>query len=325
MANLSTTYMGLALRNPIILSSSGLTESAEKIQKAEDAGAAAVIMKSLFEEVINHEAGKEIALTDYTDAHDYILNYTKENSISAYLNELEKAKKSVKIPVFASINAVNKADWKSFAKRTEDAGADGIELNIHIVPTSKEISGADIEERYHTIIEQVKSEVKIPVAVKVSYHFSNLLNFVHRLEAAKVEGIVMFNRFYEPDIDINAMDFKVFSVFSKSDDLRHALRWTGLLSSFKNKIDISLSTGVHTYEDVVKSILAGASATQICSAIYQNGYGEIQKMLDGLENWMGTKTFENISDFKGLMSYKSFKQPEVYERSQFMRYFSNHG
>ena len=325
MANLSSSYMGLTLKNPIILSSSGLTETAEKIKKAEAAGVGAVIMKSLFEEAINHEAGKAIAEANYAEANDYILNYTKENSVAEYLKELESAKKNATIPVFASINAISKGDWQAFAMRTESAGADGIELNIHIIPTTKTITGAEIEERYFQIIDQVKSAVKIPVSAKVSSHFSNLLNFVHRLEASSVEGIVLFNRFYEPDIDIDTMDFKAFSVFSQSDDLRQSLRWTGILSSFKNKIDISLSTGVHTGEDLIKSILAGASSAQICSTIYQNGYGEIAKMIVELETWMEKKTFESVDDFRALMSYKALKQPEMYERSQFMKYFSNHG
>lgn len=324
MANLNTKYMGLELKNPIIVSSSGLTETAERIQKAADAGVGAVVMKSLFEEVINHEAGKAIAQTDYAEAADYMLNYTKEHSVSEVLEEISKAKKKVDIPIIGSVNAVNGKDWTSFAKDMENAGADAVELNMHIIPTSKKHSAAEIEERYFSIIKDVKKKIKIPVAVKLSYHFTNILNFVHRLEALKVAGVVMFNRFYEPDIDIDEMDFNAFSVYSKRDDLRHSLRWTGILSSFKNQIDISLSTGVHTGEDLIKGILAGASSIQVCSAIYQEGYGIIETMLDKLTAWMDLKSFDTLKDFQALMSYKSLDNPAIYERSQFMKYFSNH-
>lgn len=325
MASLACSYLGIPLRTPIILSSSGLTESAEKIKKAADAGIGAVVVKSLFEEMINYEVGAAVESSDYSEAGDYMLQYTKEHTLTEFLNTIEKSKNSVDIPIIASINAVNQKEWVTFAKRFESAGADALELNINIIPVTKTLTGADIEQKYFNIVSAVKAAVKIPIAVKISYHFSNILNIVHHLEGIKADGIVMFNRFYEPDIDIDNLDFKSFPVFSNSDDLRHALRWTGILSSVKNHIDISVSTGVHKSSDVIKSILAGADTVQICSTAYQKGLGIINELNSGIEQWMQEKSFDTIDEFKGLMSYNTIKDPAMYERSQFMKYFTNHG
>jgi len=322
MANLETTYLGLKLKNPIIVSSSGLTNSAEKIIKLEEAGAGAVVMKSLFEEQINHEAGIMIEQSDYPEAEEYVYNYVKENSVSEYLETIRKAKAKVKIPVIASINCASAKDWTGFAKDIEEAGADALELNMHIIPVTKTKSPEEFEQKYFDIVEKVRGLISIPIAVKVSYHFSNILNFVHQLEARKIEGAVLFNRFYEPDINIDTLKFSSSKIFSSSDDIRHSLRWIGILNSFKNKIDISATTGIHDAEGIIKMLLAGAETTHVCSVLYKNDINEIGKMLQELNAWMDEKSFEKIDDFRGLLSYSSTKHPAIYERAQFMKYFS---
>ncbi len=322
MANLETTYLGLKLKNPIIVSSSGLTNSADKIKKLEQAGAGAVVMKSLFEEQINHEAGRMIDESEYPEAEEYIYNYVKENSVSEYLKTIKEAKAAVKIPVIASINCASAKDWTGFAKEIQEAGADALELNMHIIPVTKSRGPVEFEQLYFDIVEKVKSLISIPVAVKISYHFSNILNFVHQLEARKVEGVVLFNRFYEPDINIDTLKFSTSKIFSTPDDIRHSLRWIGILNSFKNRIEVSATTGIHSAEGVIKMLLAGAETTQICSILYKNDINEIGVILDELTKWMDEKSFEKIGDFRGLLSYKSTKHPAVYERAQFMKYFS---
>lgn len=325
MANLETTYMGLKLKNPIIVSSSGLTNSVDKIKEAEENGAAAVVLKSLFEEQLHQEGGSIINISgaDYPEAEDYIRNYAKNNTVDKYITLIEEAKKAVSIPVIASINCVTSKDWTSFAKKIEAAGADGIELNIHILPMDVEKSSADVEKEYLDIVEKVKEQVEIPVAVKLGNQFTNLLNMASKLHYRGVAGVVLFNRFYEPDIDINHMKFISSEVFSTHIDIRHSLRWVGIISDKVELLDISASTGIHDGEAAVKQILAGAKAVQVCSTLYMNGMGEIAKILADIEKWMGVYNYTSLDEFRGKMSYRSIPNPSVYERSQFMKYFSS--
>jgi len=259
----------------------------------------------------------------YAEAGDYILNYAKENTLNEYLNLLKDAKKEISIPVIASINCVSDIDWTGYAKDFEEAGADAIELNIHIVVSDRNISSADIEKKYLDIVRKVKQKTKIPIAAKIGYHFSNIGNIVDNIYAQGANGVVLFNRFYEPDIDIDSMKFISSEVFSNPSDIRHSLRWVGILSDLIPNVEISASTGIHDGRAAVKMLLAGAQTVQVCSTLYKNGIDELNKIIKEISDWMDEKNYESIADFRGIMSYKDIKNPSVYERAQFMKYFSS--
>jgi dihydroorotate dehydrogenase (fumarate) len=324
MVNLSTRYLGIELKNPIVVSSSGLSNSVDKIKKIEAAGAGAVVLKSLFEEQINYEASSIISQSeDYPEAEDYIRSYTKSNSVDSYLTLIEEAKKEVTIPIIASINCISADDWTDFAKKIEIAGADALELNIHIVTSDHEKSTEEVENIYLSIIEKIKTLINIPIAVKIGPHFSNLTNMVDRLYHRKANGVVLFNRFFQPDIDVDNLSFTSSAVLSSENDIRNTLRWVGIISDKVNKIDISASTGVHDGRAVAKLLLAGASTVQVCSVLYKKGVNEIEKILVDLTKWMEDKDFKDLNDVRGLMSYGKINNPAVYERAQFMKYFSS--
>jgi dihydroorotate dehydrogenase (fumarate) len=324
MADLSTHYAGLDLRNPIIVSSSGLTDSVEKIQKLEKAGAGAVVLKSLFEEQILSEAGNIIEAGDYPEAEDYIKNYTRNNSVDKYLDLIEAARAAVDIPVIASINCISNLDWIEFARKVEEAGASALELNIYYLPVSRDASSQVYEDLYLTIAEKVKDIVYFPVMMKLGQYFTNLVNLSDLLYHRGVNGLVFFNRFYSPDINLKDMKMISSEVYSTPADIRVALRWVAIVSGMVKDIHIAASTGIHDGEGVIKQLLAGARATQVCSAIYKKGAGHITSMLDELGSWMDKNNYNDIAAFRGKMDYSNLKQPQVYERSQFMKYYSNH-
>jgi len=323
MISLETKYLGLTLKNPIVVSSSGLTNSATKIKKLEEAGAGAVILKSIFEEQIRFDANKLLSYNDYPEAADYIENYSKNNSIQEYLKLIEDSKKAVNIPVIASVNCVTSEEWISFAKNIEEAGADAIELNIHIVPTDRNLTSDEHEEKYFEIVQQITKLVKIPVSVKIGVHFSNLIHFIDQLYANGAKAVTLFNRFYEPDIDIENFKITTSEVFSSSADIRHSLRWVGIIASKSKHVDISASTGIHDGTAVVKQLLAGADTVQMCSALYKNGVEYIAEILKFLNDWIYKKGFDSVDAMRGKMSYLSIKDPALYERAQFMKYFSS--
>ena len=327
MPNLSTTYMGLSLKNPLVVSSSGLTNSIEKILQLEEKGVGAVVLKSLFEEQINNEVSSVILHDAQQNAHPeaeyYISEYVRENNLQTYLDLIKLAKSSVKIPVIASINCITGDEWIAFARNLEKAGADALEINAFILPTDRKISSADIEFRYLDILTEVLRVVKIPVAMKIGSNFTNLLGMVDKLSANGASAVVMFNRFYEPDIDLETLAINSSSIYSSPVDLRHSLRWTGIVSGKVPKINIAASTGIHDGEALVKMLLAGATVGQICSTLYLNGFGQIDEMLDYLKSFMVKWKFKQISDFRGRLSYSKLPNPVLYERAQFMKYFSD--
>jgi dihydroorotate dehydrogenase (fumarate) len=325
MVKLETKYMGLQLKNPIVVGSSGLTNSIEKIKELENAGAAAVVLKSIFEEQINNEVSHLINKDPqnlYPEAEDYIWNYVRNNSITRHVNMVAEAKKECQIPVIASINCFTSKEWMIFAKEFENAGADALELNTFVVPTSRNKSPEEIEKIYIDVIGAVKQQVKIPVSVKLSYHFTNLPNMADKLVAQGANALVLFNRFYEPDIDINKLEIVPSEVFSSPSDIRKTLRWIGILSASMPKLEIAASTGIHDGEAVIKMLLAGAQVTQICSTIYINGAQQIAGMLNDLKEFMAKWNFKTIDEFRGRLSYKHIHDPQLYERAQFMKYFS---
>jgi dihydroorotate dehydrogenase (fumarate) len=323
MINLSTNYLGLPLVSPLIVSSCGLTGSVEKINRFAESGVGAVVLKSLFEEQIRFEAGIQIQRSDYPEAHDYISRYVKSNSLEEYLKLIDSAKKTVKIPVIASINCISASDWILFAKNIQDAGADAIELNVYFLPLHKDISGEKTENLYYELIQKIREVVTIPLSVKIGYQFTNLTATVNNLYLRGAKGVVLFNRFYEPDVDIEAMKLTHSEVLSSPADIRQSLRWVGILSDKVEAIDIAASTGIHDGKAVIKQILAGATAVQVCSVLYKQGETQIKTMLDDLKSWMKRKKYNSITDFRGKLNYKHLADPAMYERSQFMKYFSD--
>lgn len=325
MPDLSTKYMGISLKNPIIAGSSGLTNSVENIIELEKNGAAAVVLKSLFEEQIKFEAGKNVSESSmgqfYSEAEDYIRNYSRDNKIDNYLHLIRDAKKNVSIPIIASINCVTSSEWIGFARKIQEAGADALELNIFILPSDPYQSGDENEKVYFDIVNKVKKQVSIPVAIKISYYFSGLAKTALKLSWTGIEGMVLFNRFFSPDIDIDNFKVTASNVFSKPEELAISLRWVAMLSD-RLHCDVAASTGVHDGSAVVKQLLAGAKAVQISSVLYKDGFGVIPKMLADLEAWMQKHNFKKLDDFIGKMSVKKADNPAAYERVQFMKHFS---
>ena len=324
MIDLSTTYLGLNLKNPIIAGSSGLSRTMKGVQEFEAAGAGAVVLKSIFEEEILFEsedivaeAKREGLSMDQFDYYDYAV---KSQTIEKYAQLVADAKKSVSIPVIASINCVYSHEWVFFAKQLEKAGADALELNMFFLPSDLERSVEEKETAYFKIIEEVKKAVSIPIALKISYYFTNLGQMIHRLSTTGVKGLVLFNRFYSPDFDINKLEVTSSNVFSNPSDLHLSLRWIAIMSQ-RVECDLAASTGVHDGEALIKQLLAGADAVQVVSALYTNGKEEIGSMLKTLEEWMNEKGFDSIADFRGKLSQEKSSNPAAYERVQFMRYF----
>ena len=324
MIDLSTKYLGLTLNNPIIVGSSGLTDSVEKIQKIEESGAGAVVLKSIFEEEIAFEydavikdaqtAGVNLEQFDYYDFH------LRGKKLSNYIHLIQGAKEKVSIPVIASINCVYSHEWVAFAKEIQNAGADAVELNMFILPSNFKIEAREQNDVYFAIVEKLVNTISIPVSLKISYYFSNLGNMIQRLSESGVSGIVLFNRFFSPDIDIEKLEIKPSFVFSSPSDLAQSLRWIAIMSQRVN-CDLAASTGVHDGESVIKQILAGAQAVQMVSALYRKKIGYIQEVTDTLKNWMSAHHYNKLQDFRGKLSQSKADDPAVYERVQFMKYF----
>lgn len=323
MGNLKTKFAGLELNSPIIAGSCGLTSDIKRLQEIEVAGAGAVVLKSIFEEQINMEASRSIGDNSYPEETDYIQNYIRANTVQQYIDLVKLAKERLKIPVIASINCLSNGEWISFAKELENAGADALELNTFILPLDEFKESADIENIYYDIVKQVKAQVKIPLILKIGHYFTNLPMFVSKLKALGVDAVTLFNRFYEPDIDIERMMIGVASVFSLPTDLRQSLRWTGILAGQDKQFQISSSTGVHNGEAVVKLLLAGATTVQVCSALYEQGIPAIRTMNYFVSSWMEKKSFRSIEEFRGKLSYADPGHADRYERAQFMKYFSD--
>jgi len=327
MANLETTYLRLKLKNPLVAASSGLTSSVEKIVELEKAGIGAVVLKSVFEEQINNEVSsmleKDQQNMGYPEAEDYIKGYLRDNTINKHLDLLQEAKKAVDIPIIASVNCMSSAEWTTIAKDFEEAGADAIELNIFYVPTDRIEKPGEVEQLYINILKKVKSEISIPVSVKFGLYHSNIVGMADKLLANGASGIVMFNRFYEPDINLETLELTSSEVFSSPADVRKTLRWVGLVSSKVHKLDIAASTGIHDGSAAIKQILAGAQVAQLCSTLYLNGSGVVAEIIDDFSKFMNKWNFKKIEDFRGRLSYKNIPDPLMYERSQFMKYFSN--
>jgi dihydroorotate dehydrogenase (fumarate) len=259
----------------------------------------------------------------YPEAADYLSAYVKNNTIEKYLSLIQESKEKVNIPVIASVNCVSVGEWVSFAKMAEEAGADALELNVYVLPTSTKYDSERYETRYYDIVTAVKNETKIPVAVKLGQHFTNLPSFINNLYKRGADAVVLFNRFYAPDINIDKIEFTPADILSSPQEIRNSLRWVGLISSVVEEIEVCASTGIHNSSAVIKQLLAGASAVQVCSALYKNGPEYIKTLTDELKQWMNKNTFDEVKEFIGRLNYKRIKDPKVFERSQFMKYYSD--
>jgi len=329
MADLSVNYMGLKLRNPIIAASSGLTNSLDDIKEFEKNGAGAVVLKSIFEEEIRRELEKDLTSMHmesflYPETMDYYDNYAEDDSLTNHLKLIREAKKAVEIPIIASINCVTAEKWPYYAETLQDAGADALELNVFVLPSDFNKTSAENEQVYFNIVQEVKKHVKIPVSLKISYYSANLGAFIKKLSDTEIDSIVLFNRFYSPDIDINNLDVLSSNVLSHPEELSISLRWIAIMSE-RVGCDLAASTGIHDGAAIIKQLLAGANAVQIASAFYKNGKGVIENMLDDLSTWMDQKKFKKIDDFRGKLSQEKSQNPAAYERVQFMKYFSGKG
>ncbi len=324
MVDLATEYLGMKLKNPIIAGSSGLSATAKGVKDLAENGAGAVVLKSIFEEEIMfeyedivREARQEGVNLGQFDYYDFEL---KGQKLKKYTDLIAESKKNVSIPVIASINCVYSHEWVSFASQLEKAGADALELNMFFLPTEFDRSTEEKEKIYFEIIEKVQEHITIPLSLKISFYFSNLGPMIKKLSNTGIAALVLFNRFYSPDFDIEKFKVIPSSVFSKPSDLPISLRWIAIMSQRVN-CDLAASTGVHDGGAVIKQILAGAAAVQVVSALYKNGKKRIGSMLQDLEDWMKRKGFNSLSEFKGKMSQAESSNPAIYERVQFMRYF----
>lgn len=325
MADLTTKFLGLTLRNPLIVGSSGLTDTVEKVKDAEKAGAGAVVLKSLFEEEIISEMEEAMhRMTSrpfvYPETFDYMDEEEEEDSVRKYLRLIRESKDAVHIPVIASVNCVSAQKWTYFAKEIEEAGADALELNLFILPTDFERTAAENEKLYFDIVDEVKKVVKIPILLKVSYYSSNLGQMLQQLSKTGIAGLTLFNRFYSPDFNLETYQVISTNVLSKSTDLPISLRWIAVMSD-RVECDLAASTGVHDGEALIKQILAGADAVQVVSTLYKNGMGFIKSMLEEVERWMEHEGYDKLGDFRGKLSQSKSSNPAAYERVQFMKNF----
>lgn len=324
MDKLKTTFAGLTLKNPIIISSCGLTNSAAKNKKLEEAGAGAIVLKSLFEEQILLQVEHlESSSMQNPEENDYLNNYVRSHQLAEYINLIQESKKACNIPVIASINCYTNTEWIDFAHKIELAGADALEVNILAVQTSTEYAYGEFEQRHIDILHNIKKHINIPVIVKLGANLTNPVALINQLYANGAAAVVLFNRFYQPNIDIDKMEYTSGDVFSHRSDLSAGIRWIGISSAKVDKIDYAASGGVYDGEGVVKAILAGASAVEICSTIYQNGNSVIRNMQYFVESWMHKKGYEHIAQFKGLMNAKNIQGINMFERTQFLKYFSS--
>jgi dihydroorotate dehydrogenase (fumarate) len=327
MTDLTTKYLGMTIKNPIIAGSCGLTSSVEGIKKLELNGAAAVILKSIFEEEIIQQAASldkearndSLMYSALSETLDYIDLHIKADKLGRYLKLISDTKKEVLIPVIASINCITPYEWTDFASKFQDAGADALELNIFLNPA--DMSDKDFEKTYLDIVNKIIDKVSIPISAKIGAYLTKPGLMIRKLSETGIAGIVLFNRFYTPDINIENFELESANIYSSPQDYGNVLRWIALMSK-KVKCDLAASTGIHNGETVIKQILAGASAVQVVSVLYQQGLKQINAMLSYIENWMNKKGYNYLSQFKGKVSQEGISDPAAFERMQFMKYFS---
>lgn len=342
MADLTTDYLGIKLKNPIIVGSSGMTGTVAGVKHAAENGAGAVVLKSIFEEQILHEMdsylndtekdqdhsfqkGYNSVLTereyDHDMAYQYLKDHAKNLTLGKYLAFVKEAKQAVDIPVIASINCTTAYDWHYFARKIEEAGADALELNVYVLPSNTTKNSAENEKLYFNILEAVLKQVKIPVSLKMGYYFSGLATTAIELSKTGIGGLVLFNRPFHPDIDITKMETHSKYMLSDPSEYSHVLRWMALLSG-RVECPLVATTGIHTGETAIKQLLAGATGIEIVSAIYKHGYPVISEIVNDISKWMDEKGYKTIDSFRGKMNQQGIANPAEFERVQFMRLYS---
>jgi len=322
--DLTTRYMGLVLKHPVVPSASPLSKDLDSMKRLEDAGAPAIVMYSLFEEQIDAESHRldhylsygadsfAEALQYFPDLHSYNVGPDE------YLQLIANAKQSLNIPVIASLNGVSAGGWTKYAKLMQEAGADALELNVYYIPTDPELTSAEVERMYVEVLQEVKQSVTIPVAIKVGAHFTAFANMARQLESAGADALVLFNRFYQPDFDLEALEVVPRLVLSDSDELRLPLRWVAILYG-RVQTDFAITSGVHTGHDVLKAMMAGAKVAQVASELLHHGPGRIQGIVAEMRAWMEEKEYESVAQMQGSMSQKNVAEPAAFERANYMK------
>jgi dihydroorotate dehydrogenase (fumarate) len=324
MIDLTTGYLGLKLRSPLVASASPLCKDLVNLQKMEEAGAAAVVLHSLFEEQINAEAETlDRVLTSSTESSAEALSYfpdlqTYSMGPKAYLNHIQRAKKTLRIPVIGSLNGVSSGGWIQYARQIEEAGADALELNIYFLPTNLEISGREIEDSYCDLVAAIKTKVQIPVAVKLGPYFTSMANMAYRLDRAGADALVLFNRFYQPDFDIETLEVTPHLTLSTSEELRLRLHWVALLSR-QIRPELAITGGIHTAEDVLKAIMAGAQVVMLTSALLQRGIAYVRELDANIADWMVRHDYESIRQMRGSMNAAAVAEPAAFERANYLK------
>jgi dihydroorotate dehydrogenase (fumarate) len=324
MIHLATEYLGFTLKNPLVASSTPLTEELDNVRRLEDAGVAAIVMHSLFEEQIRLESddldrylthGEE----SYAEATSYFPDMVQYNlGPDGYLELLRKAKEAVEIPVIGSLNGVSPGGWTTYAKSMEEAGADALELNLYFLPTDPAVPGSQVERMYLELVREVASSVKIPLAVKLSPQVTAPAHLAGELARAGARGLVLFNRFYQPDFDLERLEVVPHLKLSTSDDLLLRLRWVAILFG-RVPADLAVTGGVHTAEDVLKAMMAGAKVAMMASALLRHGVGHVAKVLEDLRAWMEEHEYESIRQMRGSLSQRSVAEPAAFERANYMK------
>lgn len=329
MLDLTTNYLGLKLRNPIVVSACSLCENVDKIIRMEESGAGAVVLHSLFEEQINIESNElDLHLShgseSFPEALSYFPDMTSYNlGPEGYLDHVRKAKQAVKIPIIGSLNGVSTGGWTKHAKKIEEAGADALELNIYYLPTDPTLSSGDVEKMYVDLVREVKASIKIPVAVKVSYYFTAFANMAQQLDKAGANALVIFNRFYQPDYDLEDLEVKPNLVLSAPYELRLRLHWAAILYG-NIGADVAITGGVHSGYDVLKAMMAGARVAMTTSALYKHGIQHIGTMLNDVKVWMEEHEYESIQQMQGSMSHRNVAEPAAFERANYMKVLSSY-
>ncbi|MDL1894081.1 dihydroorotate dehydrogenase-like protein, partial [Sphingobacteriales bacterium CHB3] len=322
--DLSTNYLGLHLRNPLVASASPLSRSLDSMKRLEDSGASAIVMYSLFEEQIAHEAAELNHYLSYgTESFAESLTYFPESQEynlgpDEYIELLHAAKEKLSIPVIGSLNGISVGGWIDYAKKIEQAGADALELNVYYIPTDPELTGQEVEDRYLEVLHAVKQAIKVPVAMKLSPFFSSMAHMAKRLDTAGANGLVLFNRFYQPDIDLETLEVVPGVVLSTPMAMRLPLRWIAILHG-KVKASLAATSGVHTAQDVIKMLMAGADVTMMCSALLKHGPQHVTTVLSEVRQWMLEHEYVSVSQMKGSMSQKSVADPAAFERANYMK------
>jgi dihydroorotate dehydrogenase (fumarate) len=324
MIDLTTNYLGLQLRTPLVASASPLSQELDGIRRLEDAGASAIVLYSLFEEQLRQESFElEYHLTEGTDSFAEASSFFPQPNEfhlgpEGYLNHIRKAKKAVSVPIIASLNGTTVGGWTQYAKLIEQAGADALECNIYFIAADPDLTSLAIEKEYLDILKAVKSVVKIPVAIKLSPYFSNMANMAKRLDEAGANALVLFNRFYQPDINLEELEIQPNVLLSGPQALRLPLTWIGILYG-RILANLAATSGVHSGEDVVKLVMVGADVTMLCSALLRNGIDHLRKVESGLLEWMEKHEYESVQQMKGSMSQIRCPNPSAFERAQYMK------